>query len=27
LFVQNLGHYLAGAVDQMAPILDKQRLY
>ena len=27
LFVQNLGHYLAGEVDQMAPILDKQRLY
>jgi phosphoglycerate dehydrogenase-like enzyme len=27
LFVQNLGHYLAGEVDQMSPLLDKQRLY
>jgi phosphoglycerate dehydrogenase-like enzyme len=27
LFVRNLGHYLAGAVDQMSPILDKRRLY
>jgi phosphoglycerate dehydrogenase-like enzyme len=27
LFVQNLGHYLAGEVNQMSPILDKQRLY
>ena len=27
LFVRNLGHYLAGEVDQMSPILDKQRLY
>jgi phosphoglycerate dehydrogenase-like enzyme len=27
LFVQNLGHYLAGDVDQMSPILDKHRLY
>jgi phosphoglycerate dehydrogenase-like enzyme len=27
LFVRNLGHYLAGEIDQMSPILDKQRLY
>ena len=27
LFVRNLGHYLAGEVDQMSPMLDKQRLY
>ena len=27
LFIQNLGHYLAGELDQMSPILDKQRLY
>ena len=27
LFIRNLGHYLAGEVDQMSPILDKQRLY
>ena len=27
LFVRNLGHYLAGELDQMSPILDKQRLY
>src|SRR5215208_3215471 len=27
LFVQNLGHYLAGEVDQMSPLLNKQRLY
>jgi phosphoglycerate dehydrogenase-like enzyme len=27
LFLQNLGHYLAGEVDQMSPILDKHRLY
>jgi phosphoglycerate dehydrogenase-like enzyme len=27
LFVRNLGYYLAGEVDQMSPILDKQRLY
>ena len=27
LFVRNLGHYLAGEVDQMSPLLDKQRLY
>ncbi|MBA3417042.1 MAG: D-2-hydroxyacid dehydrogenase, partial [Chloroflexia bacterium] len=26
-FVENLGHYLDGALDQMAPILDKARLY
>ena len=24
---RNLGHYLAGELDQMSPILDKQRLY
>jgi phosphoglycerate dehydrogenase-like enzyme len=27
LFVRNLGHYLAGEVDQLSPVLDKQRLY
>jgi phosphoglycerate dehydrogenase-like enzyme len=27
LFVRNLGHYLAGEVDLMSPILDKRRLY
>ena len=27
LFIRNLGHYLAGEIDQMAPLLDKQRLY
>lgn len=27
LFVQNLGHYLTGEIDQMSPMLDKQRLY
>jgi phosphoglycerate dehydrogenase-like enzyme len=27
LFVRNLDHYLAGAVDQMSPVLDKRRLY
>jgi phosphoglycerate dehydrogenase-like enzyme len=27
LFLRNLGHYLAGELDQMAPILDKRRLY
>ena len=27
LFVRNLGHYLAGEVDQMSPLLDKHRLY
>ncbi len=27
LFVRNLGHYLAGEIDQMSPILDKHRLY
>ncbi|MCD6032340.1 MAG: D-isomer specific 2-hydroxyacid dehydrogenase NAD-binding protein, partial [Thermomicrobiales bacterium] len=27
LFVRNLGHYLAGEVDQMSPLLDKLRLY
>jgi phosphoglycerate dehydrogenase-like enzyme len=27
LFIRNLGHYLAGEVEQLAPILDKQRLY
>ena len=27
LFIRNLGHYLAGEVDQMSPKLDKQRLY
>lgn len=26
-FIENLRHYLAGAYDQMAPILDKHRLY
>jgi phosphoglycerate dehydrogenase-like enzyme len=26
-FTRNLGHYLAGELDQMAPVLDKQRLY
>lgn len=26
-FIANLGHYLAGELDQLAPILDKQRLY
>jgi phosphoglycerate dehydrogenase-like enzyme len=26
-FIDNLGHYLAGELDQMAPVLDKQRLY
>ena len=27
LFIRNLGHYLAGELDQMSPVLDKQRLY
>jgi phosphoglycerate dehydrogenase-like enzyme len=27
LFVRNLDHYLAGAIDQMSPVLDKRRLY
>jgi phosphoglycerate dehydrogenase-like enzyme len=27
LFVRNLGHYLAGDYEQMAPVLDKRRLY
>ena len=27
LFVRNLDHYLAGEIDQMSPVLDKQRLY
>jgi phosphoglycerate dehydrogenase-like enzyme len=27
LFIRNLGHYLAGELDQTSPILDKQRLY
>jgi phosphoglycerate dehydrogenase-like enzyme len=27
LFVRNLGHYLAGEIDQMSPMLDKLRLY
>jgi phosphoglycerate dehydrogenase-like enzyme len=26
-FITNLGHYLSGDYDQMAPILDKERLY
>jgi len=26
-FIANLGHFLVGRYDQMAPILDKQRLY
>lgn len=26
-FIGNLGHYLAGELDQMAPVLDKQLLY
>ena len=26
-FIRNLGHYLAGEIEQMAPVLDKQRLY
>jgi phosphoglycerate dehydrogenase-like enzyme len=27
IFIRNLGHYLAGEVDLMAPVLDKQRMY
>ena len=27
VFIRNLGHYLAGAYDQMSPQLDKQRMY
>ena len=27
IFIRNLGHYLAGDLDQMAPLLDKQRMY
>ena len=27
LFIRNLGHYLAGELDLMSPVLDKQRLY
>ena len=27
LFTRNLGHYLAGELDQMSPVLDKHRLY
>ena len=27
LFTRNLGHYLAGDLDQMSPVLDKHRLY
>jgi len=27
IFIRNLGHYLAGEFDQMAPQLDKQQLY
>jgi phosphoglycerate dehydrogenase-like enzyme len=27
LFIRNLGRYLAGDLDQMSPLLDKQRLY
>jgi phosphoglycerate dehydrogenase-like enzyme len=27
LFIRNLGHYLAGELDQMSPVLDKKRLY
>jgi phosphoglycerate dehydrogenase-like enzyme len=27
VFMRNLGHYLAGEIDQMAPQLDKRRLY
>jgi phosphoglycerate dehydrogenase-like enzyme len=26
-FISNLGHYLSGELDQLAPLLDKQRLY
>jgi phosphoglycerate dehydrogenase-like enzyme len=27
IFIRNLGHYLAGEIDQMGPQLDKQQLY
>ena len=27
IFIRNLGHYLAGEHDQMAPLLDKKRMY
>jgi phosphoglycerate dehydrogenase-like enzyme len=27
LFIRNLGHYLDGEIDQMAPVLDKRRMY
>jgi phosphoglycerate dehydrogenase-like enzyme len=27
IFIRNLGHYLAGEIEQMAPQLDKQRMY
>jgi phosphoglycerate dehydrogenase-like enzyme len=27
LFIRNLGHYLAGELDEMSPLLDKHRLY
>ncbi len=27
IFIRNLGHYLVGEIDQMAPLLDKQRMY
>lgn len=27
VFIRNLGHYLAGELDQLAPLLDKRRLY
>jgi phosphoglycerate dehydrogenase-like enzyme len=27
IFIRNLGHYLAGEIDQMAPQLDKRQLY
>ena len=27
IFIRNLGHYLAGELDQLAPLLDKKRMY
>jgi phosphoglycerate dehydrogenase-like enzyme len=27
IFIRNLGHYLAGEIEQMSPLLDKKRLY